>query len=151
MDIIPWIADGFSLDSQVENKNGRRDPDRSRQRKDLLMNETSTNPNDRVSLTKKAVNKTVGRMQGVKNLDKVLKVFEKLDFPNNPTQDDFFDDDHLLGMQLLELSITFLLRSRRVLNQDDYFDLLGKFKLSNVLNTDRLSRKEFYMEVSTKQ
>jgi hypothetical protein len=71
--------------------------------------------------------KVPNRLKAVKNLDKVLDVMEKLEFPSNPTGDDFFNDDHLLGMQCLELSITFLLRSRCVIKPTEKLSLLGKF------------------------
>jgi len=72
-------------------------------------------------------------MRGVKNLDKVLKLMEGLDFPSEPEMDDFFNDDHLLGMQFLEVAITYLLRSRRCLTEDQKFDVMGKFTAYDVL------------------
>lgn len=95
------------------------------------MKRPSNNPTDKVTLTQKGV-----KHEQIKKLESVLDVLEHLDFPSNPDADDFFDDNHLLGMQFLELSLTFLLRSRRIYTAKQSFPGLGKFSLLALPETE---------------
>jgi hypothetical protein len=68
-------------------------------------------------------------IKAAEHLLQTLDAIQEIRFPSNPGAEDFLDEDHLIGMQMIELALTYLLRSARIINQNERLDILGKYSL----------------------
>jgi hypothetical protein len=84
--------------------------------------------------------KSPGRKKGAKNLYRVITLLEKSKFPTEPEEDDFLNDNHLLGMQCLELAVTLFLRSARIIKEDENLVFLGKFSVFTDADNTQLDK-----------